>query len=145
MLMARQDFYVNGENESRYVSLAWDAACKLLKELLAEALWIVALDMNKLKRGDIPDAIGVKNAECFAKGGQFGVNGKNAKFYTERTLPRVGENAIVLLIHPTASLMTKADQIPICNALIVVPYFFKDVQQWIDLNKPTDVLQSMSP
>jgi hypothetical protein len=57
----------------------------------------------------------------------------------------VGENAIVLLIHPTASLMTKADQIPICNALIVVPYFFKDVQQWIDLNKPTDVLQSMSP
>jgi hypothetical protein len=148
--MARQDFYVNGEkklngeNKFRYVSLAWNAACRLLKESDAELLWIVALDKQRLKPGDIPDAIGKKNAECLAKGGQFEVNGKNVKFYTERTLPKVCENAIVLLIHPTTSLMTKADRIPICNALIVVPFFFKDVQQWIDLNKPTDILQSMS-
>jgi hypothetical protein len=120
MLMARQDFYVNGEkklngeNKFRYVSLAWNAACRLLKESDAELLWIVALDKQRLKPGDIPDAIGKKNAECLAKGGQFEVNGKNVKFYTERTLPKVCENAIVLLIHPTTSLMTKADRIPIC-------------------------------
>ncbi len=142
--MARQDFYVNGENKFLYCSLAWNAACKLLKELDAEVLWIVAIDMQWLKRGHIPDMIGEENAKCLAKGGQFVVNGKNVKFYTERTLPRVGENAIVILIHPTPSLITKADRIPICNALIVVPYLFKDVQQWIDLNKPTDILQSMS-
>lgn len=142
--MARQDFYVNGEIEWRHVSLAWDAACNLLKELDAEALWIVALEMRKLKRSAISAAIGEKNAKCLAKGEQFEVNGKNVKFYTERTLPRVGENAIVLLIHPTTSLMTKADRIPICNSLIVAPFSLNDVQQWIDLRKPTDILQSMS-
>lgn len=140
--MARQDFYVNGENKFLY--LAWNAACRLLKESDAELLWIVALDMRMLRRGEIHDMIGEENAKCFAKGGQVVVNGKNVKFYTERTLPMVGENAIVLLIYPTTSLMTKADHIPICNALIVVPYSFKDVQQWMDLNKPTDILQSMS-
>ncbi len=141
--MARQDFYVNGESKREYVALAWKAACKLLSESGAATLWIVGLDMNRLKpQSDITAAVGKENAKLLAKGGHLSISGKTAKYYTERTLPRMGENAIILLIHPTLTLLTKADQTPVCAALVVVPWFFKDVQAWVDAYKPRDILQS---
>ena len=143
--MGRQDYYVNGETKREYVVLAWKAACNLLTESGAAALWIVGLDMGKLRySSDIKFAVGDENARRLAKGEQLNIKGKIVRYCTERTLPRMGENAIVLLIHPTAALMKKADQMPFCAALIVVPYFFKDVQAWINACKPTDILQSMS-
>jgi len=143
--MARQDFYVNGEVKREYVVLALKAARRLLAESDAAALWIVGIDLRKLKySSDIKFAVGDENAKLLAKGEHLKEKGKIVRYYTERTLPRVGENAIVLLIHPTNRLMTKADQIPVCAALIVVPYFFKDIQVWINTHKPTDILQSMS-
>jgi hypothetical protein len=142
--MSRHDFYVNSEAQGTDVSLAWKWACKLLGETDAPALWLVGLDMKKLKySSDIVAAVGEENAKLFTKGEQLNINGKIVKYYTERTLPRIGENAIVLLIHPTTTLMTKANEMLICAALIVVPYFFKDVQAWINSHKPTDILQSL--
>jgi hypothetical protein len=111
--MARQDFYVNGESKREYVALAWKAACELLSESDAAALWIVGLDMNRLRpQSDITAAVGKENAKLLAKGGHLSISGKTAKYYTERTLPRtlprtfprMGENPIILLIHPTPPL-----------------------------------------
>jgi len=143
--MVRQDFYVNGEARTEDVTLAWKAACKMLAESEAAELWLVGPDMNRLKhKSDIVIAIGEKSAKLFLQGGHINEKGRIIRYYTERTFPKMGGNAIVLLIDPSHSLMTKADEMLDYVALIVVPWCFKDVQMWINEHKPMDILQYMS-
>ena len=138
--MARQDYYVDSETYTAHVTLALEFALKSLPEWEGSTLCVIAPTKENLRGSDLRGALGEQDAAHLYKTGHVTINGKSVRFHSERSLPNSAPNTVVLLVHPTASLMTKVDALPGINRLIVVPWIREFVQPWIEAHGPTDFL-----